>query len=247
MIKYTLLLLLLISPAISLQAKEIKIGIFDFAPWGMQVADRVTGIVWQQALAIFKQTEFTPVAHFSSYSRMFKQLEAGQIDCSLMIKSMQNSDSLNVISYLYDLKASVISRKGIKINNFADFYNPQLKVIGFARGTNFLFPKLFNDPKVKLHIVPSQHQGPLMIARGRIDAFVGMTETLLYELRQENLLDQMNFPGYPVSQFPVWLQCSKRSLLSAMDLAAIKQAADKVRAKDTFTTIIEQWIAPIQD
>ena len=49
MIKYTLLLLLLISPAISLQAKEIKIGIFDFAPWGMQVADRVTGIVWQQA------------------------------------------------------------------------------------------------------------------------------------------------------------------------------------------------------
>ena len=33
-------------------------------------------------------------------------------------------------------------------DNFADFYNPQLKVIGFARGTNFLFPKLFNDPKV---------------------------------------------------------------------------------------------------
>ena len=81
-----------------------------------------------------------------------------------------------------------------------------------------------------------------MIVRERIDAFVGITKTMQYEIHRGKLADKLNFPGYPVTQLPVWLQCSKKSAISDNDLLILKTSAEKLKLDGTLDAIIGQWI-----
>lgn len=240
------IIFLVVLMPLAAHARPVNIGIFNFAPWGIQENNQLTGIVWEQAKALFKNTTLEPIANFSSYSRMILQLKSAQLDCAIFIRNPEDDNSLNFISHLHDLKVSVISRKGLEINDYSDFYNQHKSmVIGFARGAQFFFSKLYHDLQVQTHLVPAQHQGPLMITRGRIDAFVGVSKTMLYEIRQENLLDQIIYPGYPVAKFQVWLQCSKTFSISKANLQALKTSARTLRLEGTFDAIIDKWIPPL--
>jgi polar amino acid transport system substrate-binding protein len=222
---------------------HIVFGIIGFAPWGIQKDNLTTGIFWDQSLKILKETGFTGEPSYATYPRMIKQLREGSIDCAIFTKNSSESEYFHFVSYMFDLNVTVISRTGISINKYEDFLsNKKIKIVGFPNGGSNYFPKLYNNPNVKKHIVPTQKQGPAMIKRGRIDAFIGIEKTLIYEVNKQGLIDNINFTEFNVNTLPVWLQCSKKSYITQKDLDSLKIAVENLKSRNAFQQIIKHWL-----
>jgi ABC-type amino acid transport substrate-binding protein len=222
---------------------NIRFGIIGFAPWGMKENHKVTGVFWDQAKAILNEVQLQGSPAYAAYPRIIKQLKEGHVDCSIFTKNILNDKYYHFVSYLYDLNVTVISRKGLIINSYDDFFDDEnIKVVGFPNGGENFFPTLFADPFVKKQILPSQEQGPAMIQRGRIDAFIGIEKTLIYEVDKQGLKGSISFTGYNVSALPVWLQCSKKSSLTQQDLDTLKHAVEKLKSQNAFQKIIQLWL-----
>lgn len=241
-----ILLIVTILLSVNSYATEVKFGVFNFRPWGMQVENEVTGMIWDQALAIFKSSDHSISAVISSYPRMIKSLKTGELDCAIITKNNKNSDTLDFVSHVHDLEVIVISKVGVKVDRYSDFIFPDRKaIVGFANGTAHLYPQLYNDPRITAHIVPKMKQGPLMLSRERIDFFVGVSASLLYEIRKTQLFEKINYPGFLVTTLEVWLQCSKKSSLTEIDYQQLRTKITQLKIKNTFTRIINKWIPPV--
>jgi ABC-type amino acid transport substrate-binding protein len=228
-------------------SEQLKLGIFKFSPWGMSKNNKIDGIIWEYYQAILKEADLKAEITLIPYPRMIKQLVEGKLDCAIFTK---NFEPFQNIAYLFDLTAVAISRKGTVINDYDDFKDKsKIKSVGFANGTNRIFPKLFNDPEIPHHILPSLHQAPQMLARKRIDAVIGMKHTMLYEFKQQKLMDIFNTPWYEIKKIPVWLQCSKHIKINPATIARLKSAALKIKAQGLFEQINKKWffVDPHQD
>jgi polar amino acid transport system substrate-binding protein len=225
-------------------APHILFGIIGFEPWGIKKDNKITGIFWDQSQAIINEIGYTGEPSYAPYSRIIKQLREGSIDCAIFTKNDSESKYYHFVSYLFDLDATVISRKGISIDSYDDFLNNEkIKTVGFPNGGETFFPTLYNNPTVKKQIVPTQKQGPAMIKRGRIDAFVGIKSTLIYEVDKQGLKEDINFTGYTVKTLPVWLQCSKKSLLTQEELMTLAKAVEKLKSNNSFLKIVSHWLS----
>jgi len=224
--------------------KPMKVGIIGVAKWGKINDNPITGIMREQSNAIFRMANIYAIHSYARYPRLVKQLERGSIDCAILTKPAKTQEKHLMISHLYDVEIIALGRKGSAINTYQDFHNKkQIKTVGFPNGGKYLFPELYLDLKVKKQIIPSQQQGPLMLAKGRIDSFVGMKYSLLYGIHRDKLLNKTNYPGYRVQQLEVWLQCSKKSKLAAKNIERLKLAVQRVESMRAFSTIIDKWMS----
>jgi len=225
------------SMAQPLRAQQLRLGIFKFAPWGVSEGNKISGIIWEYYQAMLKDANLDANITLLPYPRMIKQLIDGKLDCAIFTK---NLEPFQDIAYLYDLTTVAISRKGTHITKYDDFKN---KSVGFANGTNRIYPKLFNDPEIPHHILPSLHQAPQMLARKRVDIVIGMKYTMLYEFRQQELMNITNIPWYEIKKVPVWLQCGNQIEVNSATITRLKAAALKLKANGLFEEIIKKWLS----
>lgn len=241
---YFLFLVAMVS--LPLQAQTITFGIPAFAPWSMVVNGEVVGINVDQSKLVADHAGLDLVIAYSPYKRMRKQLLQGEIDCVISTKNPKLKDKTIAIQELYQLDVTVISRKNEGVNSYEELIAKNQGItIGFAHGTAHFHADLYNDSTVNKLIIQKQSQGPSMILRNRIDAFVGIEKTMLYELRKQGLLDKVSFPGYKVNTLPVLLYCSKQSDVANKYREALYDASTELLRKDEFKKIIDHWIAPL--
>ena len=224
--------------------RTLTIGIIGISKWGEANNNPITGIMREQSHAIFRMANIQTRHSYALYPRLVRQLKQGFIDCAILTKPPGEIQHNLMISHLYDVEIIALGRKGTVINHYDDFRNPEIITrVGFPNGGKYLFTKLFSDTKVKKQIVPSQQQGPLMLAKGRIDAFIGMKYSLLYGINRDKLLGKTNYPGYPIQRLEVWLQCSKKSALAIHFQARLKSAVKSVKSLRAFQTINDKWMS----
>lgn len=232
--------------ALSSLAKSapLKVGIIGDAKWGLNNENPVTGIMREQSNTILKMANLNATHSYAPYPRLLKQLKYGEIDCAILAIDSRNTSANILISYLYDIKAVVITRKDLKYRSYGDFYNKRkIKVVGFPNGGSYLYPKLFNDPRVEKRIIPSHKQAPLMLARKRIDAFIGMQYAIRYEVHRNKLNSVLSVPGRVVDSLPIWLQCSKKSMVSKALQQRLKKAVITVKSLNSLQNIIDKWMS----
>lgn len=238
-----LIITLLVSVNQTSYAEPLNFGIFKIEPWGMLTQEGVTGINWQQTQAILTKTSLTAQPVLSNYPRMIKQLKAGKTQCAIFTVSPGSAKQFNRIVFLYDLTVVAISRKGIEINEIKDLKNRNIiKTIGFANGTDKAFQEIFYDPDITRHVIPSPAQAPLLLARKRIDAFIGIKQTMLYAINKADAADFISYPWYEIKKLSVWLQCSKKAKLTTIELDELKKAAIESRDSGELDRIIKKWI-----
>jgi ABC-type amino acid transport substrate-binding protein len=238
-----LIIILLIPVSQTSYAETLKFGVFKIEPWGILIDGNISGINWQQAQIILSKTSFTAQPILSNYPRMIKQLAAGKTHCSIFTINPDSAENFNMVAFLYDLTVVAISRKGIEINSMNDLKNRKIiKTIGFANGTDKAFQEVFYDPSINSHVIPSPAQGPLLLAKKRIDAFIGIKRTMLYAVDKANAAPFISYPWYEIKKLPVWLQCSKKSNLTKVELEELKKAAIESRDNGELDEIIKKWI-----
>ncbi|MEM5530080.1 transporter substrate-binding domain-containing protein [Gammaproteobacteria bacterium AS21] len=221
-------------------AEKLKLGIFKFSPWGMSENNEIRGIIWEYYQAILKEADLEADITLVPYPRMIKKLVDGTLDCAIFTK---NFEPFQNIVYLYDLTAVAMSRKGTVISSYDDFSDKnKIKSVGFANGTDRIFPRLFNDTEIAHHIFPSLLQAPQMLARKRVDVVIGMKYTMLYEFKRQQLLDIVQIPWYEIRKVPVWFQCSNHIKISPATIERFKVAALKIKADGVFEEIAKKWL-----
>lgn len=224
--------------------QPMKVGIIGASKWGKINDNPITGIMREQSNAIFRMANIYAIHSYARYPRLVKQVERGTVDCAILTRPANTKAKNLMVSHLYDVEIIALARKGSAINSYQDFHNQQqLKTVGFPNGGKYLFPKLYQDIKVRKQIIPSQQQGPLMLVKGRIDSFVGMKYSLLYGINRDKLLNKTNYPGYKVQDLEVWLQCSKKSKLAAVHFERLIVAVQGVKSMQAFQTIINKWMS----
>jgi len=221
-------------------AEKLKLGIFKFAPWGMSENNEIHGIIWDYYQVILKEADLEAQITLIPYPRMIKQLKDGTLDCAIFTKNLEPFQN---IAYLFDLTAVAVSRKGTVITNYDDFRDKsKINSVGFANGTDRIFPRLFNDAQIPHHILPSLHQAPQILARKRADVVIGMKHTMLYEFKRQQLLNIIQTPMYEIRKIPVWLQCSNQITISPAIIERFKAAALKIKARGLFEKISAHWL-----
>jgi len=224
-------------------AQTLKFGVFEIEPWGQLSKGEITGINWEQGQAILNTTNLSAVPAISNYPRMIKQLTEGKTDCAIFTVSPAIADNFHQIAYLYDLTVVAISRKGIDINSTKDLKDEnKIKTIGFANGTDIAFQELFYDPEISTHIIPSPAHAPLLLAKKRIDAFIGIKRTMSYAVNKANAKSFIAYPWYEIKRLAVWLQCSKKSSLTKIEINELRKKAVVLRDSGRLDKIINKWI-----
>ena len=223
----------------------LKIGVIGTSTWGGAKNNPITGIILEQSKGILRMANINATYSYGLYPRILKQMERGFIDCAILPKAPADQKIHLMISHLYDVDIIALSRKGTVIKEYHDFLHSVMtnNRVGFPNGGQYLFPKLFKDPRVKKQIIPSQQQGPLMLVRGRIDTFIGMKYSLLYGINRDKLLGKTNYPGYPIQRLEVWLQCSNKSQLAIDYQERLQGAVRTVKSLKAFQTITDKWMS----
>jgi len=221
----------------------LKFGIFNIEPWGQLSKDEITGINWEQGQAIFNKAKLAAVPVISNYPRMIKQITEGKTDCSIFTVSPKLIENYHQLVYLYDLTVVAISRKGIEIKSLNDLKDEKkIKTLGFANGTDIAFQELFYDPDINTHIIPSPAHAPLLLAKKRIDAFIGIKRTMSYAVKKAKAADFISYPWYELKTLAVWLQCSKKTNLTKTQFNELIKSAVELRDSGKLDKIITKWI-----
>ncbi len=228
-------------------AETIRFGVFSAPPWGMETEGGINGITVDQIKAIVDHAGFDMQISFSPYPRMIKQLNEGVIDCAIATINPSTDESVVYLSALYNLDIAVISRRDNRLKSDEELLSlTENPVVGFANGTGHFHPKLYQNRNAVKQLLVGHHQGPIMLSKSRIDAFVGIEKLLLYEIRRSGLLDQIYFPGYQVSKVTMWLQCSNKSEGFYHYESKLRDAAKWLKSQSVYTAILDRWIPPLR-
>ncbi len=113
--------------------------------------------------------------HISAIEVLANELEKGQVD---VIAGLNPSEERNEFAFYAPFKAAdelrVISRDGIKIENYDDFHS---KIIGVSRGAAYV-PRFDQDNKLKKTAMQSERIGFSLLVKNRVDLIMVSPATL---------------------------------------------------------------------
>lgn len=228
-------------------AQTLTFGVFSAPPWGQHTATGVTGITVDHIEAILERAGYDLAISFTPYPRMMKELHKGEIDCVIATKNPRSEGKVNYLSALYTLDVSVVSHKDqAYISDEALFTKASPAVVGFANGTGHFYSPLYHSEQLDVQLLAGHSQAPGMLAKRRIDAFVGIERLLLFELRKAGVVGEMYFPGYRVNKLDMWLQCSRHAAHIAEYGPKLRKAAQTLKEEKRFSEILNTWIPELQ-
>src|SRR3989338_5300483 len=230
--------------SLAAKAESLTVCVPDFEPWGMTVQGKVQGIMLDHVVSILNEVKIKGVADFANYPRMIQRLRDGDCEIGVFSRYEKNADAVEFIEHVYDLQVVVVTPKDVVIENYETFHDlKRIPSIGFPLGGDGFFVKLFNDPKIVKSMVPTQQHGVMMLANGRLGAFVRSEKTIQYEIKKNNFEMKINFPGLKVDKLEIWLQVSKKSKKAMALVPQLRKAAKDLKKNGTYESVINQWVS----
>lgn len=224
----------------AISSEELRFIMLDMAPWASvstQEPNKLIGILPELIEGITKRTGIVIKASIASYPRIYRELEVGRGDCTILNLKGKYSQLVVKGGVVLQLPFGVIANKQLGAINK---YNLQGLRISFLR--DGLFHKGFSDER----ILPKQKEydtgyelGLKKIAHGRVNAIAGAIPTIQYFAR-ESAVDHLL--GSPLVLYfePIYLQCSRHSS-SLQYMEVINQAIQEMKEDTTLSKILKKY------
>jgi ABC-type amino acid transport substrate-binding protein len=247
MIPWIKVLILLIGAfsvtSFSLHGREsLTFGVFQFEPWGFNNQGSVIGVVPDQmrVLSAYSDVKFEMV--YMPYKRLIADMVSGKVDCSIYARYDTNQEHIRFINKMYDLNVVVVFRKGFGVKSIQSLEKSVIiKSIGWFAGAENFLPKKLIDQSIYRVATKSQKQGLELLAKGRIDAFIGVESTLNY--LQRAYFSQLNLDPNKVNlaKLPIWLQCSKHSNITEKTFDKLQAGVKTINRYNAMQITLDKW------
>ncbi|MGF1740586.1 transporter substrate-binding domain-containing protein [Vibrio profundum] len=188
--------------------QTINISTMAFAPAGYLGEDRKPmGMAYEMANGIATNAGLDFTNSLKPYPRVLLDLESGDADIALLYINNHLEKSTVKVASIFTDSNIIIGKAGLDITSLEDLYG--LKV-GILRKASYSksFDSNTNITKVR---VKNYRQSIRMLLKGRIDALIGGTIIVNYELRKLGHDQDVLGTPFVISRTPVWLLVSKKN------------------------------------
>lgn len=192
---------------------------------------------------ILQEAGYDTTAHPVPLKRLIRDMQQGLSDCGLAANSEFAQDNFEIIeNFNHNLKIGIMPRAGIDLNSYDDLRTISIGVpVGFSIGEPF-------DKDNRLLKVPTldYNQGVLMLSYKRIDAIVGVLESIEYSAYKIQSDRQLTF-GKPLiaGSAQIALICNNKALDSIL-VAKLKAAAIRLKESGEIDQIIKNFFDEIR-
>jgi len=218
----------------------LKIATIPLPPWGYKTPKGIsTGITFEWANAIAKRMGRTSQNRILPMQRLFKEIEHGRSDFSIMLRTPYSQKvSVPIANIGTPFKVIVWPRKGITIKGYNGLNNLRLSMVrGMKVGKKF-------EDKKNLDITFSTdyaHSIRMFKAR-RVDAVIGTQVSLHYNAYQDGLKINEEFDApFELARFQGWVQASQH-FIEREGIEEIQKASLSLIKDGTFQQIYEKHI-----
>jgi polar amino acid transport system substrate-binding protein len=221
------------APAI---ARNLKFITIDVAPWASldKASGKPVGVFPAVVEEIARRTKSTITYTLHPFSRIDRELEGGDQDCTIIVWTEERSRIVVKGELVSNHPMGVIARKGVPLKKYEDLQGLTVSVL---RGLS-IDPRFDADQNVRRDYDNDYPMGLRKIAHGHIDAIAGAIPTIQFLARQLGL-DGYLGDALSMSTIPLVLQCSKRS--RNLDfLPQLNQAIRDMRDDGTLQRILDE-------
>ena len=201
-----------------------------------------SGIYYEITEKFGKATGMKVIIKLLPFQRMIGDLERGRIDCAIFFTSTERQKTFIQIGLVIKkpviiaLRPLNLGESKFDVENLAYFEG---KTLGHVRGAQYS-DALEKNAKIIKWPVNSYKNGLRMLAKGRIDGFVGGKETI------DEHYTVYNYDYYVLQMNTSWLQCSKQSpRMTPETLTKVTNAYTSI-SKNQITKIIRKYIPTYQ-
>ncbi len=187
--------------------EQVQVRTISITPYGIQSEGHSSGIYYDLANILAKESGYNAVNHIYPYVRIINELKSGQADFTIMFKYKELDEYVIYVAPLPPLKNVVIGLKGTQIDSVDDL---KYKKLAYLRGAKFS-DVIDNDITIKKLRTVDFNQGMKMLKGRRVSAVIGPLEALLKAADANGIsLSEFSSP-LVVSQRTPWVQVSKKS------------------------------------
>lgn len=200
------------------------------------------GIYYEITKKFAKATGMDVIIRLLPFQRMIGGLVRGKIDCAIFFTSAERQQIFTQVGLAFK-KPVIIALRPLEpdeskfnVENLAYFEG---KKLGHVRGAQYS-DALEKNTKIIKWPVNSYRNGLRMLAKGRIDGFVGGKETI------DEHYTVNNYDYYVLQMNTSWLQCSKQSPRMTPAMVTKVSKAYATISKNDISKIIREYIPTYQ-
>lgn len=221
-------------------ANGIRFGSLDQPPYGFITNDgQHKGYLFDIANMALDEAGFDTHNLILPPKRLLRDMSIDMMDCTFVAKTPYILERFSFIESLgKNLEASVIPKKGLKLESYDDLYGIKIAV---PRGV-FADPRFDADDKITKIATNDYLENVRLISRGRVDAMLGATDSLIFNLLELGLnpVDVIGEP-YVFFSLPVGLVC-RNELKEDPRVLRLQKAVIKLREENRIDPVVAKYI-----
>lgn len=223
-------------PALSFAANQrapLRLTMVNLMPWaGIDAQGRPTGALVDLTALLAKASGVPLTPLLVPYGRAPYMLNSGGTDLMTAIDiRIKGSDA---IEHLGAVDIVVFGLNGFRFQQLGDLHG---KTVGYLRHSSYS-PELEVEPGVRRHPFDSYEQGVRMLRAGRLDAIIGVGNSIEYALRKQDAGADVS-ARYPLARGRVALYAERD--LAADTSAALQAGCRDLRQKQTLEKLLQQY------
>ncbi|NYE61612.1 ABC-type amino acid transport substrate-binding protein [Duganella sp. 1224] len=213
------------------QRAPLRLTIVNLMPWaGNDARGQPVGALIDLCgqLAALAGMPITPM--LVPYGRAPYMLNSGGTELMLAIDTSSSSSS--AIEYVGTVDIVVLGRSGFRYQRLDDLFG---RTVGTLRHSGYS-PGLEAEARIRKHAFDSYDQGLRMLQAGRLDAVMGVDNSIAHALG--NAAGQFS-PRYPMARGRVALYADAR--IGADAIAALQAACRQLRQKGAMDELLQRY------
>jgi len=204
--------------------------------FGMEQQGRASGIFVDVMRELSQASGIAIAASMAPKVRGQAMLQTGSADLMIGFDSPSLQAHARHVALVADFDVGIIARAGVRLKSLSDLHG---KTVGQLRSADYS-AAYEQDAAILKYSTNTMEQMMKMLALGRIDAAIGVRESLYYALRNEGIAQDRIGEFLRLESRQAWLHYSKATYQAA---TADKLAAtlERMRAAGTIAAIIQRY------
>ena len=214
----------------------------DIPFFGMTEGGKLAGVFVDVVSALARASGIAIDNTLMPKIRAQAMLREGTADLLVGFDGADLLDRARHVGVVGSFDVGIVARAGVRLQSLADLHG---KTVGRLRGVEFsdIFAADTAIFKQEVNTLPQVLQ---MVARGRIDAAIGVREALYYSMKVAGL-DRQRFSSFlSIERRDAWLHYSRKTYDPAL-AERLAQALERLRASGELAALSERYLASVRE
>lgn len=219
-------------------AEELRFGIMKQHPYGFYKDQKPQGYLYEIAQKVLDHAGFEGEPRIFPHQRLHVELKAGAHQCTFFATTAYVVENYNVYEGIgKTIEAVILPRGGLELNRYEDLRNLRIAV---PRGV-FIDPRFDKDDHLNKMPTLDYKSSMKMLLRQRVDAVVGAMDSLLFNMKELGMSQDLISKPLVFHSFEMVLACRKEGV-DIKIIERLNQSIIQLKKEGVFKKIIAKYL-----